>query len=191
MLGRDGRPLLTRREVVRRLRVSYDRIRRWQEREVLRGKRGPDGVWWFDASDIDRLEAQIRTSVSARRREGELQGAAFARFREGASVADVVIELREPADVIRRWRGEYGDHVLGAAEWERLRVTLEAAGLYVASAAELVDAVAVLAAREARLSALEVAGHFAPRGRKNDAARSAHVPKAEGPGAHGKRRSSA
>lgn len=120
MLGRDGRALITRQAVGRRLRVSYSTVCRWQEDGVLPVAKGPDGAprqtpdgaYLFDLVDVERLELEVKSAPRARSVEGELWARAVQLFAAGKRVADVVVELREPWDVVesmleRYARGSY------------------------------------------------------------------------------------
>jgi hypothetical protein len=103
---------VTRSAAAAALRVSVTTVRRW-EGELLHPERGPDGVHVFDLAEIEALARQ-RPAQEERARNGtagEVAAAAFALFKKGVDPRDVVIELEQPPDVIKKLQAEW--HLMG------------------------------------------------------------------------------
>ncbi len=102
MLGRDGRVLLSRKGVGRRLGITYSAVRRLQESEALTPvRRAPDRSFQFDQVDVDRVErerAEKRPRASA---SGDVAADAYERFLNQETQVEVVIALRQPPSLVR------------------------------------------------------------------------------------------
>jgi hypothetical protein len=123
-----GNYTLTRRQVAKRLGVSTSTVRRM---EFVRLNPAPDerGVWRFDPAELDGIEpriqvAKIRARMSdeelARRREGQLAARVFRMFARGASLAQIVVTMKQPPERIRALYHEWMVS-LDEAEWNRGR----------------------------------------------------------------------
>lgn len=98
---------LTRADVARRLRVHTSSVRRWESAGLLHPRVDPNGVHLFDHVEVEQLAATRRP---ARSDAGELAARALEFFRQGMSVADVVIATRQNVAVVRRlYRLHCGD----------------------------------------------------------------------------------
>lgn len=71
---------------------------------MLHPERGPDGVHIFDQAEIEALARQRPLEDAPRPigSEGEVAAAAFALFKKGVDPRDVVIELEQPPEVIKK-----------------------------------------------------------------------------------------
>ena len=101
---------MTRTQVADRLGISIAGVRR-MEGKSLHPTKEVDGVWRFDAADVEALAAERTSSSSAKLRRsdaGELAAEAYTLFQKGLAPRQVVIELRQPPDAIetlhRKWR---------------------------------------------------------------------------------------
>lgn len=98
--------LLTRYEVGKRLGKSKTWVRA-HEGTLLHPICGDDGVWRFDQKEVDALDAQQRAAEAASP-QGDLEARVFERLDQGASLHQLVVELRQPADTLRaiweQWR---------------------------------------------------------------------------------------
>lgn len=101
---------MTRREAAHHLQVSYAAIRRLEVAGELRAwaGRGAQQIV-YDPEDVMRVRAVARARLPDRSAEGELAARAYALFREGRTVSEVVIELRCPPRLVREL---YADHAL-------------------------------------------------------------------------------
>jgi phage terminase Nu1 subunit (DNA packaging protein) len=99
---------VTRSAAAAALRVSVTTVRRW-EGALLHPERGPDGVHVFDLDEIEALVRQRPAQEERGRREteGEIAAAAFALFKKGADPRDVVIELEQPPEAIKKLHAEW------------------------------------------------------------------------------------
>lgn len=158
-IGKDGRRLLTRREAAGTLAVTYDRMRHLEREKLITGRQ-IRGVWYFEASDVERLAPNVRRCRSESR-EGELAAEAFKLFRDKASDADVVIALRMTPARVRELRRDYdpGVVVLSGAQAADARKALEQTGRTFERGEDLVAELAELCLREQRLTALELEQH--------------------------------
>jgi hypothetical protein len=106
-----GSPLvgkLTRSAAAAALRVSVTTVRRW-EGALLHPERGPDGVHFFDLAEIEALARQrpMEDDRPKSTTAGEIAAAAFALFKRGVDARDVVIELEQPPEVIKKLQAEW------------------------------------------------------------------------------------
>ena len=123
-------PGLTRSQAAERLGTSVASIRR-MEGKTLNPTKGPDGVYRFDPAEVDGLTADSAAPSPARLRRsdaGELAAQAFVLFDNRLTPRQVVIELRQPPEVIeklhRQWREGTGLWVPSSAV-ARLRKAIE------------------------------------------------------------------
>jgi AcrR family transcriptional regulator len=114
--GGDAAVLLTRIETAKRLGVSTSTVRRY-EGDKLHPIRGADGVNRFDAKAVAELATSLlndnggkpprkprRNAAAApevKRTEGEIAAAVFDRLEQRQSLAEIVIGVRVPPDVVR------------------------------------------------------------------------------------------
>ena len=103
---------LTRSAAAAALNVSVTTIRRW-EGVILHPERGPDGVHTFDRVEIDSLARQrpFESGARAMTSDGEVAAAAFALFKKGIDPRDVVIELEQTPEVVKKLQAEW--HIMG------------------------------------------------------------------------------
>jgi len=141
---------LTRGQVADQLGTSVASVRRL-EGKTLHPTKGADGVNRFDAAEVQALAADPTSSSPAKLRrsaDGDLAAEAFIRFSKGLSPREVVIELRQPPEVIqalhRQWRESGGLWLPAALVTEfRKEVTFrfdDLRGLRIRTAPDLVDA---------------------------------------------------
>jgi hypothetical protein len=114
--GGDAAKLLTRIETAKRLGVSTSTVRRY-EGDKLHPIRGADGVNRFDAKAVAELATSLlndnggkpprkprRNAAAApevKRTEGEIAADVFERLEQRQSLAEIVIGVRVPPDVVR------------------------------------------------------------------------------------------
>lgn len=92
---------LTRGQAARRLGTDKSAIRRMEQRGDLKPCAVVGGVHYFTQADVDHLAVRARRTLAA----GEIAAVAFRRFGEGATLRDLVVELRQPPEVLRAlWR---------------------------------------------------------------------------------------
>ena len=88
---------LTRGEVAKRLNVSIATVRR-MEGVTLHPTKDETGAHRFDPREVATVASTRSTRATA---SGEIAARACELFREGKGVTDVVIELRQPFDVVQ------------------------------------------------------------------------------------------
>ena len=116
--GAEPAKLLTRTETAKRLGVSTSTVRRY-EGDKLRPIRGADGVNRFDVKAVAELATSLlndndgkpprkprRNPATApahevKRTEGEIAAEVFERLEQRQSLAEIVIGVRVPPDVVR------------------------------------------------------------------------------------------
>lgn len=114
--GAEAAKLLTRIETAKRLGVSTSTVRRY-EGDKLHPIRGADGVNRFDAKAVAELATSLlndnggkpprkprRNAAPAHevmRTEGEIAAEVFERLEQRQSLAEIVIGVRVPPDVVR------------------------------------------------------------------------------------------
>jgi hypothetical protein len=115
--GAEPAKLLTRIETAKRLGVSTSTVRRY-EGDKLHPIRGADGVNRFDAKAVAELATSLlndnggkpprkpRRNAAApahevKRTEGEIAAEVFDRLEQRQSLAEIVIGVRVPPDVVR------------------------------------------------------------------------------------------
>jgi AcrR family transcriptional regulator len=115
--GAEAATLLTRIETAKRLGVSTSTVRRY-EGDKLHPIRGADGVNRFDAKAVAELATSLlndnggkparkprrNAAVAAhevKRTEGEIAAEVFERLEQRQSLAEIVIGVRVPPDVVR------------------------------------------------------------------------------------------
>jgi transcriptional regulator with XRE-family HTH domain len=115
--GAEPAKLLTRTETAKRLGMSTSTVRRY-ERDKLQPIRGADGVNRFDAKAVAELAASLlndnggkpprkprRNAAAAapdvKRTEGEIAAEVFDRLEQRQSLAEIVVGVRVPPDVVR------------------------------------------------------------------------------------------
>lgn len=114
--GPEPAKLLTRIETAKRLGVSTSTVRRF-EGDKLHPIRGADGVNRFDAKAVAELATSLlndnggkpprkpRRNAAAppevKRSEGEIAAEVFDRLEQRQSLAEIVIGVRVPPDVVR------------------------------------------------------------------------------------------
>jgi hypothetical protein len=116
-----GEARLTRRDVAVRLGISVSSVRR-MEGVHLFPTQGADGVWRFDAAEIEYFASRRPHRVQRRKRSREQPGAAAAKvFRmiEGnMTLSEIVIAARQPPEVVRRM---YEQWLVSLEEGEQAR----------------------------------------------------------------------
>ena len=117
MHGTDTAKLLTRIETAKRLGVSTSTVRRY-EGDKLQPSRGADGVNRFDAKAVAELATSLlndnggkpprkprrnppAAAPEVKRTEGEIAAEVFDRLEQRQSLAEIVIGVRVPPDVVR------------------------------------------------------------------------------------------
>jgi DNA-binding transcriptional MerR regulator len=102
-LGRDKRPLVSRRVAAARLGVTYAQVRTLQDSGALRPvRRGSDGAYRFDQCDLDALADTVRARSSRPRGDaGAVAAKVFALLEEGKTIRQLVMETEQPPAVIR------------------------------------------------------------------------------------------
>lgn len=115
--GAEPAKLLTRTETAKRLGVSTSTVRRY-EGDKLQPIRGADGVNRFDAKAVAELATSLlndnggkpprkplRNAAApaheVKRTEGEIAAEVFERLEQRQSLAEIVIGVRVPPDVVR------------------------------------------------------------------------------------------
>jgi len=114
--GAEPAKLLTRIETARRLGVSTSTVRRY-EGDKLHPIRGADGVNRFDAKAVAEFATSLlndnggkpprkprRNAAAAhevKRTEGEIAAEVFERLEQRQSLAEIVIGVRVPPDLVR------------------------------------------------------------------------------------------
>ena len=115
--GAEPAKLLTRTATARRLGVSTSTVRRY-ERDKLQPIRGADGVNRFDAKAVAELATSLLNdnggkpprkprrnaagpAHEVKRTEGEIAAEVFERLEQRQSLAEIVIGVRVPPDVVR------------------------------------------------------------------------------------------
>lgn len=161
--GKDGRALLTRRLAAQKLAVSYAKVRELQTQGVLHGRMGPDGAWLYDQSELELVLSTVHRLRSSSR-EGEIQAAAVALMRKGASDPDLVVELRMTFAQARDIRRQYDpDGLWISGELvTRIRAALAESGRAALDASELAEQLEELAGRDRRLTSLELEANARP-----------------------------
>jgi hypothetical protein len=123
---------LTRKQLAQRIARSYGHVRTLQARGEIRGKRGDDGVWRYDASQVDALLAKRPIKIGRRRPgQGEQAARAFELFAQGKRNREVVVALREAPERVRELRREFvepDEVIVSAAVRARVEAAVEAAG---------------------------------------------------------------
>jgi hypothetical protein len=100
-----GKNFLTRREVQRELGISHSGVRAAEDRGDLK-PRFVRGLWRFDPAEV-AAHAAVRRRLHEAITPGAVCAKCFALFREGKSLADVVIELQVTPDLVRKWKRDY------------------------------------------------------------------------------------
>jgi hypothetical protein len=114
--GAEAAKLLTRTETAKRLGVSTSTVRRF-EGDKLHPIRGTDGVNRFDAKAVAELATSLlndnggtpprkprRNAAPAhevKRTDGEIAAEVFERLEQRQSLAEIVIGVRVPPDLVR------------------------------------------------------------------------------------------
>lgn len=108
----DGIPAVplqyTRSTVAAVLRVSVTTVRRW-EGTLLHPTLSRDGTHLFDRTEVESLAQQrpVAPRDAVPVSPGEIAAAAFALFKKGVSPCEVVIELEQPPESIRKLHEEW------------------------------------------------------------------------------------
>lgn len=122
-LGRDNRPLLTRRGVMDRLSVSYPQIRRLNTSGSLKPvKTSSDGAYLFDQCDVDRIAADLKLKQRKTDNAGDIAADVWELLEKGKTRREIVITTRQPPDLVRELVREYldaGDEIFVSAELAR------------------------------------------------------------------------
>ncbi len=110
--GRPPAGKVTRSAAADTLQVSVTTVRRW-EGTLLHPERGPDGVHFFDLAEVQALARQrpVESDRPKSTSAGEIAAAAFALFKKGVDPRDVVIELEQPPEVVKKLQAEW--HLMG------------------------------------------------------------------------------
>lgn len=170
--GTDAAKLLTRIEAAKRLGVSTSTVRRY-EGDKLHPIRGADGVNRFDAKAVAELATSLlndnggkpprkprRNAPAAapevKRTEGEIAAEVFDRLEQRQSLAEIVIGVRVPPDVVRELHRQWQIGLI-EGELERDKPVLPAGQVLTqqerhVSERELHDLLASLPASPTRLS---------------------------------------
>src|SRR6266540_2598720 len=156
-------PMLTRAVVARRLGISVGGVR-YHEGKALHPRQDADGVWRFDASEVEALASQLRDSSTIELSPGKLAARACQLFRDGKSVVDVVIALQQPFEVVQPLYRAFlddtgGMHVPGPIV-ERMAVVCEVDKLTPELALQTLEE---NSRKLAALSGARHGGHFARR----------------------------
>lgn len=104
--------LLTRQDVAERLGRSKSWVR-WREGIDIHPVKGDDGVVRFTLAEVDELAQRTKVADEDPSSAGALEARVFERLDQGASLHQLVVELRQPAKVLR-------------AIWEEWRKSFEA-----------------------------------------------------------------
>lgn len=122
---------LTRRDVEEALGISTASVRRL-EGKSLHPTKGEDGIVRFDPDEVAAVVAARTRSSAVKLRssaDGELAAEAFTRFSKGLGVREVVIDLRQPPEVIqalyRQWR-EAGGLWISTGALSKIRKSIAA-----------------------------------------------------------------
>lgn len=126
-----AKPAWTRSQVAERLGVSVSTVRRYEQSERLHPTVGEDGVRNFAPDEVKRLAKTLAAELEASPRalaraeanaaemtKGELATAVFERFEQRQSLAEIVIGVRVPPDVVR---GLYREWLLSLCEGELIQ----------------------------------------------------------------------
>ena len=170
--GDEPAKLLTRTETAKRLGVSTSTVRRY-EGDKLHPIRGADGVNRFDAKAVAELAASLlndnggkpprkprRNAAAAapevKRTEGEIAAEVFDRLEQRQSLAEIVIGVRVPPDLVRELHRQWQIGLI-EGELERDKPVLPVGELLTqqerhVSERELHDLLASLPAGPTRLS---------------------------------------
>ncbi|KKN38317.1 hypothetical protein LCGC14_0754620 [marine sediment metagenome] len=87
--SRDG--FFSRKQVAVKLKVTLRTVIWYHEKGILDGEL-VDRRWWYDADTVREAEVHLRQSRPLT--AGERNARAIEMFREGRTLADVVVELR-------------------------------------------------------------------------------------------------
>lgn len=99
--------IMTRGEVARALGVSRCRVQQWQADGRLHPRKNEDGVWLFDRYEVVELEKARARTIGRAGITGELAARAFRCFREGWTLAQVVEELEQTPETVRKLHAEW------------------------------------------------------------------------------------
>lgn len=99
---------LTRGQAAAALGVSKSTVRRMESTGALRPVAVVGGVRYFAPQDVEALAVRSHHAASV----GDLAAVTFRRFNEGATLRDLVIELRQPPEVLRELRRQW------SMDWE-------------------------------------------------------------------------
>lgn len=122
---------LSRQDVARILGVSTSSVRRleWDQLHPVQDQRG---IWRFDPQEVEAVAprpknkrsvavARGRDAIFARKRHsGRIAARVFMMFGRGASLRQIVVNTRQPPDVIRQLYREWMTS-LDEGEWQRER----------------------------------------------------------------------
>jgi hypothetical protein len=139
--------LLTRRQVGALLNASEAEIKD-RHGSTLHPIKGPDGSWRYQPEEIAALLRGLAGGEPGAEANGAVCAAGFALFRDGKSLTDVVIELKQTPTVVRGLRVEYDAMAacltLGPGSLDRLASLLRTKP---ENEAHLVEIITVLAAQ--------------------------------------------
>lgn len=98
-------PRVSRREAAAILRCSVDNIRKLDRtRRLLTGRKGPDGAYTYERSEIEAFAKQIeRRKVD----DGVLTAHVFKMFKRGVPHDEICIETQQASSTIRELHIEY------------------------------------------------------------------------------------
>lgn len=150
----DGRALLSRAEVVRRLRhlgATIPKLRDWESRKGwIRRAAREKGRVLYPLEEVVALERQLaeqrQSSPGRLAQRGELARRAFAAFLAGRSVAEVVVDLGVAPELVYELHALYspGDLVVTGALRRELDELADELGYAVPGPVELVALVRTL-----------------------------------------------
>lgn len=101
----------SRSAVANFLGLSTRTIRYYEDRKLIPWVVDEYGQRWFDPEQIRRLSVKLAQeragSVNPRFNEGDLHAYVFSRFRNEATIGDIVLETSQPVSLIRKLWDEY------------------------------------------------------------------------------------
>ena len=101
--------VLTRGVVARMLRCTLGGVRYYERKGALKPKKDRDGVRRFDRAEVEALGRRLRRNGHRTNMgpTGDLAAEVFRMFRDGQSLAEIVIKTQETPETIRMLWEEY------------------------------------------------------------------------------------
>ena len=143
--------LLTRRQAAALLGVTETEVRA-RDNVTFHPTKAPDGSWRYQPEEVAAVLRGVSGGEPGVEPNGAVAAAAFESFRDGKSLADTVISLKQAPAVVRDLRAEYDAMVacltIDGSSLETLAKVLRNRPRDAAHLVEIATALAELAQRE-------------------------------------------